>query len=126
LSRRSFVEEPEPLRTRIGRFLTLLFTVFGICFAVIVTQRLSNDALSLIIGVAIGGSLLGFPLVVGVWIWLSTRKQTPPPATTYPPIILQVPQQQMTPSLPMYDDWRPQTTTATSRAWDVIGDDDNA
>lgn len=117
------VYEEDSLGKRLGRFATLIGIVFMIVLAVIVSQRLSDDALALAVGILIAGvplfgviALLGFFLVK-----LATRdtRQQPLPQQMIPPIILQMPAQP--PQLP---DYGAQRQRGGARSWDMIGDED--
>jgi len=116
------------LGQRLGRFFMLLGAIFGITAAVVVTQRLSDDALALVIGLL----LAGIPLLalVGILMFLLIRQAQrrpvqPQQQQVIPPIILQMPQQpQQPPPLPDYGtQWDIPQRTGEQRQWDVIGDE---
>ena len=48
----------ETIGQRIGRFLALVSILFALSLALIVAERLSRDALTLLVGIAIGALLL--------------------------------------------------------------------
>lgn len=124
----TYNEEPS-LGKRLGRFAALLVIVFGVAAGVVVAQRLSDDAL----GVIIGMILVGVPLlaIVGVLLFIilrresrqATQSQPPQPqplgGMVMPPIIMQIPQQ---PQLPDYGYEAP-AQRGKSRAWDLIGEE---
>lgn len=99
-------EEREPLGKRIKRFIALVGIVFAITAGVIVTQRLSTDALALLIGLTAGIAVM-VPLVallIYVWRRQDMRRQeerrrmpqTPPQVVVVSP-----------PALPGYGTNRP-------------------
>jgi len=93
MRRTTVYEESEPVGKRLGRFFILLGVVFALSAAVIITQRLSTDALALITG----GVLVGAPLlaICGLLGFLVLRRETRPARPEYPqgpmPIVLQMP-----------------------------------
>jgi hypothetical protein len=90
-------EQTEPLGKRIGRFVMVLGIAFAITAGVIVTQRLSQDSLALLIGLSCGVAAM-LPTVGIFLLWLrredSHRKeiqqQLSPP--TQPQVIVVAPQ----------------------------------
>jgi len=66
-------EEREPLGARIKRFFSLIGIVFAITVGIIVTQRLSNDALALLIGLT-AGVVVMVPLVA-LLIYILRRQE---------------------------------------------------
>ncbi|MDF1514906.1 MAG: hypothetical protein P1S60_13940 [Anaerolineae bacterium] len=95
-------DHTEPLGKRIGRFILILGLAFAIAAGVIVTQRLSQDSLALLIGLSCGiGAMLP---TVGIFIlWLrreDTRRdesrrrasQLSPSAQQQPQVIVIAPQ----------------------------------
>lgn len=61
-------------RARIANFLLLCGMLAAVTFTVVITQRLSDDALSLVLGIAIGVVALLIPsLAVGGLLYLATR-----------------------------------------------------
>ncbi len=72
-------ESTEPLGKRIGRFIMLLGVAFAISAGVIVTQRLSQDSLALLIGLSCGVATM-LPTVGLFVLWLrredTRRKET--------------------------------------------------
>lgn len=126
--RRDTYYPEESLGKRMGRFIALLVTMFGIAAGIIVAQRLSDDAL----GVITGMILVGLPLlaIVGVLLFIVARRETrsaPQPQSQQqpmggmfmPPIIMQIPQQ---PQLPDYGYEAP-AQRGKQRAWDLIGEE---
>jgi len=59
---------------RIGRFFALVGIVFGLTAAVVVTQRLSADALALLLGLVCGGGALLPTLALG-WTLLQRQER---------------------------------------------------
>jgi len=116
------------LRQRLTRFVTLLGIVFAITVAVVVTQRLSDDALALLVGLLIAG----VPLLVLVSLLLflllrqPPRRPIQPQQQVIPPIILQIPPTASAtpPALPDYGTrWDLPEETKGQRQWDVIGEE---
>ncbi len=99
-------EEREPLGKRIKRFLTLVIIVFTITVGIIVTQRLSNDAIALLIGLA-AGVMVMVPLIALLFYVLRRqerrrREEFQTRSTTQPQIFVVSP-----PALPNYGSNRP-------------------
>ena len=65
----------ESLRGRLGRFVALVGVVFAITAGVVVTQRLSADALALLLGLACGVGALLPTLVLGWAVWQRQERQ---------------------------------------------------
>lgn len=88
----------EPMGKRIGRFVTLIGFVFAVSGGVVVTQRLSEDALALLLGLSCGVAAM-VPTVVlgGLWIKRELGQRTPsnPPLSQgmgQPQVIVVTPQ----------------------------------
>lgn len=61
-------------RARIANFLLLCGMLAAVTLTVVITQRLSDDALSLVLGIAIGVAALLIPsLAIGGLLYLATR-----------------------------------------------------
>ena len=79
---------------RFGRFLALVMTIFAISFAAIVATRLSEESLSMVVGIVLGFAAVGIPLaLLGVIAWLGARiyearASHRPPAAAQPPVIV--------------------------------------
>ena len=87
------METREPLGKRLGRFVTLLGVVFTVAVAVVVTQRLSEDSLALLIGLACGVAAMLPTMLIGIVIWRREMQQHAsrmPTAT--PPVVIVTPQ----------------------------------
>lgn len=87
------METREPLGKRLGRFVTLLGVVVTITVAVVVTQRLSEDSLALLIGLACGVAAMLPTMLIGIVIWRREMQQhasRSAPAT--PPVVIVTPQ----------------------------------
>ena len=67
-------EQTEPLGKRIGRFILVLGIAFAITAGVIITQRLSQDSLALLIGLSCGVAAM-LP-TVGIFILWLRREDT--------------------------------------------------
>lgn len=128
----------EPLRQRLGRFIALLSIVCVVMLVVIVTQRLSNDALALLIGVGVGVVALVPTLALG-WLVLRremTRQQVtsqPNPAMNPPVVVVTpqampgcgVPQAALPPAPSPTMTWQtaPQQQTPQPRAFTIVGEE---
>lgn len=62
------------LRARLARFLALISGLFVVTVAIVVTQRLSQDSLALMVGLSCGIAAMLPTLVMGVFLW--RREQT--------------------------------------------------
>ena len=121
------VYESDTLGQRLAKFAALLIVVFAIVAAVVVTQRLSDDALALVVGLLLAGvpllavvGLLGFFVVK-----LSARETRQPQQMSIPPIILQMPTMPQQNQLPDYGgQWQPQRGNGGARQWDMLGDEE--
>jgi drug/metabolite transporter (DMT)-like permease len=124
------------LRQRLGRFVALLGIVFMVTMAVVVTQRLSNDALALLIGVGVGVAALVPTLALG-WLVLRremTRQQAVPqhnPALNPPVVVVTpqalpgygVPQAALPPSPAMTWQTAPPQHASQQRAFTIVGEE---
>lgn len=103
----------EPLGKRLGRFVALLGIVFTVSAVVVITQRLSQDSLALLVGLACGVTAMLPTIVLGVYIWrremMRQTAQRAPSAT--PPVVIVTPQ-----ALPGYGVQQPAFGDA-SMAW---------
>lgn len=122
------VYEGESLGQRLGKFAALLISVFAIVAAVVVTQRLSDDALALVVGLLLAGipllaivALLGFFVVKQATREPRQQVQPQPQQMSIPPIILQMPTAPQQAQLP---DYGGQRQRGGARSWDMIGDED--
>jgi len=121
----------ESLSKRFGRFFAALGAVFVITTAVVVTQRLSDDSLALLVGLSCGVAAMLPTLGLGYLIWQRevTRHQASQSApATSPPVVVIAPQ-----ALPGYGVQQPALTQAnpppawqwqpapTERAFMIVG-----
>lgn len=88
-----------PLGKRLARFVTMIGVVFAIMAAVLITQKLSQDALALVIGLTCGVMAMVPTLALGAFIWRrehtqahAERMQTPQQPYQNPPVIVVTPQ----------------------------------
>ena len=119
--RETIYEPTISIRGRIGQFVLLLSIIFIITAVVVITQRLSDDTLALIIGLLIAGVPLS--LVIALLGFILFRKMQQPAVThrpvqqqTIPPIIVQMPQP-LPQQTPPTHNWM----VPAQRQWDVIG-----
>ncbi len=100
-------EEREPLGKRIKRFVSLVVIVLTITTAVIVTQRLSSDALALLIGLIAGIAVMVPMIAFLIFIWrrqeMRRQEQNNRQGSTHPPQVVVV----SPPVLPGYSANRP-------------------
>ncbi len=94
MKRTTVHEEYEPLGQRLGRFFALVGVVFAIIAAVLITQRLSTDALALITGAVLTGAVL-LPVCAFLGFLVLRREPRRESRPEYPqgamPIVLQMP-----------------------------------
>jgi len=108
------MEKRESLGKRLGRFVALVATVFAIISAALVTQRLSQDSLALLLGLGCGVAVmtptlgLGFLLLRREWARSSAPTSSLP--TIQPPVIVVAP-----PALPGYS--MPSSYTPSPAVW---------
>lgn len=122
--------EQESLGVRFKRFVTLLGMVTVISLVIVVTERLSDDALALLVGLAAGiAAMTPALLLLGV-LWrrhelrLQERLTAPQWGTPSPPVIVVAP-----PMLPGYGEQRQEswkanalwTTGPVERKFTVVG-----
>ena len=117
----------EPLGKRFGRFVALLGIVAVVVGVVVVTQRLSQDSLALLVGLSCGvaAMLPTIGLALLVWRREEARQQSmrrSPQAT--PPVVVVAPQALpgygMQPSLPAPASWQWQPA-ANERTFTIVG-----
>jgi hypothetical protein len=83
----SYEHPAEPIGKRLGRFLTLMGIIFALSGGVVVTQRLSQDALALIVGLSCGiATMLPVLILGGLWLKreLGQRESDRQPAAQFP------------------------------------------
>ncbi len=113
------MEEKEPVGQRIRRFVLLIATVFTVTVAVVVTQRLSNDALAILIGLS-AGVVVMLPFVALLFlIWRRQEQQVREqyqsrPAPSNPPVVVVTP-----PGLPGYGQQRPSLQDGSRSQWSM-------
>ncbi len=89
------METREPLGKRLGRFVALIGIVFTVALVVVVTQRLSQDSLALLIGLACGVAAMLPTLLIGIVIWrreMQQQQQTSRMPMATPPVVIVTPQ----------------------------------
>jgi hypothetical protein len=102
-------EKSESVGKRVGRFIVLLGVVFAISAGVIVTQRLSQDTLALLIGLSCGVAAM-LPTVGVFVLWMRREDQrrkeihAQTPTQGQPQVIVVAPQ-----ALPGYNPGYPNT-----------------
>ncbi len=110
------MEKRESLGKRLGRFIALIATVFAIMAAVLVTQRLSQDSLALLLGLACGVATMTPTLGIGFVLWRREEARRTAiqavPAMSQPPVVIVTPQ-----ALPGYPMGRPALMTPEQQAW---------
>jgi len=117
---------------RIARFLGALLAIFMITAAVVVTQRLSSDALAMATGAILAAVLLlpivGLCIFIMAKLWQRDRDRHYIPAQNQSqPIIVQVPMPMLPPQQPQqnilsdYQQWDQRT-----RSWVEIGGSQNS
>lgn len=67
--------EQVPVGRRIARFLALLGVVGAISAGVVISRRLSDDSLALLIGLACGVAAMLPTLVLGIFLWRRDERQ---------------------------------------------------
>ncbi len=112
------MENREPIRNRLGRFVLIVGAIAVVTLIVVVTQRLSNDSLALLIGLGCGIIAMVPALGLG-WLVLRREMTRPQPAvatapSTTPPVIVITPQM---PALPGYSVSPPAVTAQTNMPW---------
>ena len=109
------MEYRESFGRRLGRFFALMGGIFAITMGVVITQRLSADALAMLVGL-FAGVLTMLPLgALGLLIWRREMKQREayrPPAQTNPPVVVVTP-----PALSGYGNPSLGTNQAGASAW---------
>lgn len=99
------MEYRESTGKRLGRFLALIGVVFAITLGVVVTQRLSQDSLALMVGLACGVMAMLPTVLLGLMVWRReanrqvSQQHTP---MMSPPVVVVAPQ-----ALPGYGVQRP-------------------
>ncbi len=89
------METREPFGKRLGRFVALISIVFTVALVVVVTQRLSQDSLALLIGLACGVGAMLPTLLLGVVIWrreMQQQQQVSRMPMATPPVVIVTPQ----------------------------------
>lgn len=107
------IERPEPLGRRLGRFVTLLGAIFALGAGIVITQRLSEDALALLLGLACGVAAMAptVGLMLLAWRREDVRRSEVRSREVYPgspPVVIVTPQ-----ALPGYGQQR----AAVPEAW---------
>ena len=96
-------EEHPSLGKRIGRFMTLMVGVMVVTTTIIVTQRLSNDALAILVGLGAGVAVMTPSVLILFTLWRrqdlrrEERHLSAEPAHTMPQVVIVAP-----PAMPGY------------------------
>lgn len=87
-------ETQESLGKRLGRFAVLFGVVFVATAVVVITQRLSQDSLALLVGLSCGVAAMLPTLVLGVLVWRREmmRQTTSRMPNVMPPVVIVTPQ----------------------------------
>jgi len=110
--------EKESIGKRIGRFVTLLGIVTAVSGGVVVSQRLSEDSLALLVGLACGVMAMLPTLGLGVLLWRREEQQRREAASQsrlgagQAPVIVVTPQ-----ALPGYGGQIPALSDGRSAPW---------
>lgn len=112
------MENREPFRNRLGRFVTLVGMAAVIAVVVVITQRLSDDSLALLIGLGCGIVAM-VPALGLAWLMLRREMTRPQPIapsapSAAPPVIVVTPQM---PALPGYSVSPPTVTAQATAPW---------
>ena len=111
----------DPLHKRLGRFVALVAAVFAITAAVVITQRLSEDSLALLVGLTCGIAAMMPTLGLGLLIWrreemrreeVRQQRAAPTPAVA-PPVVVIAPQ-----TLAGYGMSQPALAQANAQSWE--------
>ena len=88
------MEQREPLRKRLARFVAMIGMVFAVTLAVVVTQRLSQDSLALMVGLACGVAAMLPTVMLGLFVWRRemTRQVSQHAVNPSPPVVVVAPQ----------------------------------
>ncbi len=88
------METPEPLGKRLSRFVALLGIVFTVTAVVVITQRLSQDSLALLVGLACGVGTMLPMIMLGVFLWRRENAQQAAQRmpSAIPPVVIVTPQ----------------------------------
>ncbi len=124
-----------PIGKRLARFVTLVGVVFAIMAAVLITQKLSQDALALVIGLTCGVMAMVPTLALGIFIWRrehrqihAERMQDPQRSYQNPPVIVVTPQalpsQQGTRYANSYDGHQGWMPARDQREFTIVGQEE--
>lgn len=88
------MEAREPLGKRLGRFVALLGVVFAVTAVVVITQRLSEDSLALLVGLVCGVGAMLPTILLGLYLWRREINRQATQRTPYntPPVVIVTPQ----------------------------------
>ena len=95
--------EHSPIGKRVGRFVTLMGIVSVITMTVIVTQRLSDDALAILVGLGAGVAVMSPSVLILFMVWRrqelrrDERRLSAEPAHSTPQVVVVAP-----PAMPGY------------------------
>ena len=111
------METRESLGKRLGRFVALMGILFVVTTAVVVTQRLSQDSLALLVGLACGVGVMLPTVALALLLWRREELRQPAGHSTpmnAPPVVVVTPQ-----ALPGYGMQPPAYGDNTAWQWNA-------
>lgn len=122
----------ESLGSRLSKFALFCGAIFAVTLGVVISQRLSEDALALLVGLGCGVLAMTPMLGMGLLLWRREDKRhaQPFPQMQSPPVIVVTPQAlpgygaQMNPALPAPEQLQgawPWNSGATERRFTIVG-----
>ncbi|MDY0019487.1 MAG: hypothetical protein RBT47_05735 [Anaerolineae bacterium] len=113
------MNERDSVGKRIKRFFVLMGSISAITAGVVIAQRLSNDALALLIGLVAGVAVMVPSLLLLGFLWHRQETRTEAAwrgAATPPPSVVVV----APPMLPSYGTQRPALWDAGAASWPMV------